>query len=733
LSKSNSIESGYYTIRPAGRHILTIGKDLIKDNYAAVIELVKNAYDADSKSVDIVFSTFIKTIKIKGKNQEVSWLKIVIKDTGHGMDFNTVVNKWMVPSTDDKLERRISPDGRLMQGRKGVGRYAVSILGNELHLETVSKKGVKTALLIDWNEFKKKKYLEDVPIFIEAFDTEETPGTTIEIIGDEERLSEWTQKEIDRLRFELKKLISPFPKELNETVFEINLRFKEFPIEPYKDYQEKVEPFPIIDLFDYRISGSISPNGKAKLLYENNVIQGVRPEDLEFQLELEDGEAFCGSMKIDIRVFDRDPESIQNLIDRGLKDPLTKKPLGRLDVKRLLNDYNGVGVYRNGFRIRPLGDPGYDWLELDKARVQNPSLKVGVDQIIGFIFIQDEETSHLEEKSARDGLKENKYYDGLKTITKTVINRLETRRFQFRIKVGRGRRRENTEQLIDFLFDFTDIKEPLIKELNNVGVKKDRKERIVEIIEKKEAESNRIANILRDRIAIYQGQATLGKIVNVILHEGRKPLSYFRNQIPVLLEWAEDLSQRFNKELFSKLIDRVGTIVIQSELLTKLFARIDPLAAKNRPKRKEFKMVHVVQTVFEVFEADLKTEGIEFHNEVEPTMRFYGWEADFYIMLTNLVENSVFWLSNYKINNKKITVVGKRSEDKIFIDYEDNGPGIDEKLLEDGVIFEPGFTTKTEGTGLGLAIAGEAMERNQCKLKAIYSDGGAHFRIEQAI
>lgn len=44
-----------YKIRPAGRHLLTIGRDLIQDSYAAIVELVKNAYDADSKSVEIHF------------------------------------------------------------------------------------------------------------------------------------------------------------------------------------------------------------------------------------------------------------------------------------------------------------------------------------------------------------------------------------------------------------------------------------------------------------------------------------------------------------------------------------------------------------------------------------------------------------------------------------------------------------------------------------------------------
>ena len=64
------------------------------------------------------------------------------------------------------------------------------------------------------------------------------------------------------------------------------------------------------------------------------------------------------------------------------------------------------------------------------------------------------------------------------------------------------------------------------------------------------------------------------------------------------------------------------------------------------------------------------------------------------------------------------------------IDYLDNGPGIDEKLIESNVIFEPDFSTKPDGTGLGLAIAGEAAERNNFKLSAIYNANGASFRLE---
>ena len=112
-------ETDSYTIRPAGRHILTIGRDLIQDPYAAVIELVKNAYDADSPDVTISFEP-----------SEDGGHRIAVSDHGHGMSRDTVINKWMVPSTSDKEDRGgRSPSGRTMQGRKGIGRYAASVLG----------------------------------------------------------------------------------------------------------------------------------------------------------------------------------------------------------------------------------------------------------------------------------------------------------------------------------------------------------------------------------------------------------------------------------------------------------------------------------------------------------------------------------------------------------------------------------------------------------------------------
>ena len=132
--------TGVHKIRPAGRHILTIGRDLIQNAHAAVLELVKNAYDADSPDVDIRFRI--------SRDRKSHYISII--DHGHGMTRDDVINKWLVPSTSDKLIRRDSPSGRVMQGRKGVGRYAASVLGRDLLLETVTSEGERTEVYVEW-------------------------------------------------------------------------------------------------------------------------------------------------------------------------------------------------------------------------------------------------------------------------------------------------------------------------------------------------------------------------------------------------------------------------------------------------------------------------------------------------------------------------------------------------------------------------------------------------------
>ena len=192
-----------YRIRPSARLISTIGRDLVKDKFAAVVELVKNSYDADSSTTEVCFTY----------DHESKSLTITITDRGHGMDLDTVVNKWLVPATSDKLDRKISAGGRALQGRKGIGRFAAAALGQSIFLNTKAAGSKEISLLLDLDAFSNDKLLEDVPIIIDQEDSNRSPGTFIEIttygISPDDLNTQWDSKQRSSLVIELSKLLAP--------------------------------------------------------------------------------------------------------------------------------------------------------------------------------------------------------------------------------------------------------------------------------------------------------------------------------------------------------------------------------------------------------------------------------------------------------------------------------------------------------------------------------------------
>ena len=719
--------SDVFKIRPAGRHILTIGRDLIQDPYAAVVELVKNAYDADATRVDIQFSKYEVSREILNGEKIIHYgIKICISDDGHGMIRSVVTDKWMVPSTDDKKIRKVSPKGRIMQGRKGIGRYASAILGNDLFLETVAD-GTKTSLLVNWNDFEKAEYLSDVDVLIETINTIENSGTKLLMTGDESFLYEWNESQFKQLQKELKKLMTPIEdtKISSDTLFKIYINIKGFG--NYDKENEEIEPYPIFDLFDYRIYGKINQNGYGKLIYEMQKVRNSIPEEINFYY----GKSTeCGNVEFDIRVFDREKEAIEDLIRRGLKDE-SGNYVGKLEARRLLNENNGIGVYRNGFRIRPLGDPDFDWLELNKKRVQNPSLKIGSDQVIGFVRIESEEYSGLIEKSARDGLKENVNYFSLIDLTQKIIGELENRRFIYRNKAGLSRKTLKIEAEFENLFSFDSLRKNIQKTLEKGKVNGDISSNIMQAINDTEKEKNKIAESLRETVAIYQGQATLGKIINVVLHEGRKPLEFFKDQVQLFNIAYKDY-ENGNTEKLPKLYNKISAFSENSDILLQLFKKIGPLAQGKRGTQKELLLVESLKSNFSVFDSQLKDVNWNIETSSGNDIKIKCWSQDLYSVFTNLIENSLFWMNEKKTQKKQISVYVDIEDNEInFIDYKDTGPGIENNLLDSGVIFEPDFSTKPEGTGLGLSIAGESARRCGFELKALSSDSGAYFRLER--
>ena len=709
--------AGSYKVRPAGRLLLTIGRDLIQDSYAAVVELVKNAYDADSPDVHVEFR--------RSPGGDV--YTITITDHGHGMTRDDVLTKWMVPATKDKLKRPKSPLGRVMQGRKGVGRYAASILGSDLMLETVTEDGGRTEAYIDWSEFERSEYLDDVEILVETTQSRVNPGTKLTITDKADPASEWSTTQFDKLRFELKRLKSPVGMNLAADEFKIRLSVRGF--EGVDDINEIVEPFPIMELFDYRIAGIVHAGGSGQLSYAQQKIANSPVHNIDFSY---DHLTKCGDVDFDIRVYDRDTESIDALIHRssGLKDPAGSY-MRRLQARQLLNEYNGIGVYRHGFRIRPLGDPDFDWLELNRRRVQNPSLRIGSNQAIGHVHIQADEDSGLIEKSARDGLKDNQAFRQLKDLTQNVISELEQRRFDYRRMSALSKPAGRVQRQFERLLSYDDLKHGISSALEESSSGHETKDRVMQVIAQDQEQRIRATEAIQQAVAIYQGQATLGKIINAILHEGRRPLNYFRNEIRNLRYWYKTYQANPNSAILHTILMIGNGIADNAEVLVDLFRRIDPLAAKRRGDKTTVKLRDEITKAVAVFGAEMKAEGISVAVCCPDTAAIQAWRQDIYIIFANLIDNSIYWLGLVNGSKKHIHVIVEMQGEVLkSIDYRDSGPGIESGLILSEVIFEPQFTTKPEGSGLGLPIAGEAAARIGLELRAVESDIGAWFRLQ---
>ena len=287
------------------------------------------------------------------------------------------------------------------------------------------------------------------------------------------------------------------------------------------------------------------------------------------------------------------------------------------------------------------------------------------------------------------------------------------------------------ERDLERIFLFDELKRDVSERLTGSGIDQRTSDKIIDIISREEEDKNKIADEIRQAVAIYQGQATLGKIINVILHEGRGPLNYFRSQIPNLRYWYKSFRKTEDPGALEESLSIVEGIDLNADLFVNLFNKLDPLAARNRSKKEPLILKKEIENVLAVFEQEIKSQKVVAEVTGPNDFLFSSWSQDIYAIFTNLVDNSLYWMSEKKTLKRKIIIeLSTDGTSLLHVDYRDTGPGIEPSFIASEVIFEPQFSTKPSGTGLGLAIAGEAAARNGLELKAFEFEQGAWFRLQ---
>ncbi|QIA20852.1 ATP-binding protein [Mesorhizobium sp. AA22] len=715
--------------RPRARIIRTIGDQLISGPEAAVIELVKNAYDADASFVSIKFIPPLKA----GNG------RIVIADDGHGMALSDIQDKWMEPATAAKSGTRLSPiKRRHMMGSKGIGRFAAAKLGTRMALNSVSDRtGSRVEVLIpelNWSMFDGDTYLSDVSIDYMTQESTLPTGTTIEI---SELSEDWTEPKLARLYLELRRLISPLQQN-DQDKFSIYLDLSgctketagfdgwtvlgtthdpddtEGNSDPKKAYE--VQPFPILTSSDYEVSGHFDVAGRFHGTMQIRRA-GQAPQPIDLVLPLQDEEQSCGIVTVQLFLFDREAAVVREAIRKaGLGD------VSAAEARQILDSVAGIAIYRAGFRIRPYGDPENDWLTLDKRRVQNPSLRIGHNQIAGYVTVQDQDASGLVERSSREGFEQNAAFRRLhRLITDLLAERVEPRRQKFREDAGIARRKRTTFEDVRKISEL----EPLQSLISDISPAK--RSSAQDIIAKQSALLVERIEALEERQRILEAQSSLGQIIGEILHEGAPSATFLANtgkRLQTRFQFLFDNS-KYTEDTRKEFPEKLALVRDNGEKLRKLFEVLRPLSGARRGPPEDFYGVDAAHEVLGIF--DSHNIEMEVHQE-GTAKRLVGYKDDLKTALVNLVGNSIYWLEQAKTQNPRVDIRFRWQGGEAIIYVDDNGPGVPEEFAEQ--IFDVGFTLKDGGTGLGLNIAKEALSRSNASLHYhMHFSAGTRFEI----
>lgn len=389
-----------------------IGKDLINDDNIAILELVKNSFDADAKRVDISFCNLKSNDDKENDTFSENTSRLFIRDDGVGMDLTDITDKWLNIAYSEK-KSRTRQFNRMMAGAKGVGRFSCDRLGQFLRL--YAKKNGKQCIVlnIDWRKFEiddKTKEIQSVDINYELIDDNSLEqkgflgfehGVILEIIKLRSNWvypegSSWDTDKLSDLKKYLEKLINP-NQAFEKNDFGIYLNAEEFLVEN----SQKAHT----DQFIGKVENTIFQ----KLDFKTTSIECKSIEDGKLMLTtLKDkGETIYWIKELsEFYPIIRDFKITLYFLNTYAKAFFTKQT-GMRSVS-----YGSVFLFLNGFRIPPYGEEGDDWLKLDQRRAQGYARFISARDTVGQIEILDNYES-FKIVSSREGLVKNDSFDKL--------------------------------------------------------------------------------------------------------------------------------------------------------------------------------------------------------------------------------------------------------------------------------------------------------------------------------
>lgn len=716
-------------IRPYARLLTMLGEQLITNEQIALAELVKNAYDADADWVKVCFVDFeYKADKnlIKALPQS----KIIIEDNGCGMTLDVIKNSWMNPATPYKKSKnakeieRSPKKKRIIQGEKGIGRFAILKLGRDIKIFTRPENAnCEYCINYDLSQYdddflteegeKKDLYIDDISIMVSdgqpyyfaprnvivnntSYDKDNHHGTRIEIAN---LKGQWSYEKVEAVSKASIKLESIFEKFTHknspqhiEIGFECNserLMLGDKAIDELTSLLQTSSVLKITEglyvqkdaTFTYKMNGVpytlplSDPQISGLKFFRNRFVEG---EDLFGKTLLR--KSSCGDFNFNFFVFDF-------VADKESPYYLSKQEKETIKEHRIY-------LYRDNIRVAPYGDPDNDWLEVDKWRgVGRAGDYLSNDQVVGFVDISKSGNPALKDKTNREGLIEEGYAtrDFIVLLHSFLLFVRQHPYKQYQERVNQ-QKEQKMKQLRVVASKFDELKGYVASNSQAMAVYND----LVKSYKIEQKYYTDGLNKTEDLAAVGLSVETASHDMSMMLNKGVDAVDNLIRDIEggVLTDAQIENELHTIRGMFSFVKDRMRDI----QLLFK----------SSKQRRRPIRVSDLLEKVENIYRRTLLRNHIDYSvNKIGSPIVASCTDAVILQLLINLFDNAVYWLTSPNIVDRRI-VITLDGENKQLI-FSDNGPGIRED--DNPFIFEAFYSGKEDGRGLGLYIARQLLQR----------------------
>lgn len=736
-------------------HLLReLGTLLVGRNSTALVELLKNAYDADATSV---------TVHGEGLS-EMGLIRV--SDNGHGMTFLDFQDKFLrIAGRSKEGDKRRSPVfGRRFTGAKGIGRLSAHKLASILAIESrpdltvngraVSDDGVQA--VINWEAIEASKASMDDAREIAAERQRPSigsaPGTTLEL---QHLHSEWNSRQLNEFLAEVRStrpdstiLARPLAEIFGNSSLLGELKPSDtgpadpgFTIELSGDLAGSESQWPTLlshvnwmieidatedEVVNYRIT----PSTRTRNVYPTAEVRNFAV-------------ATSGTRPLfEARILVRDGS---DSTDSRLPDLLN----------RFSKEASGVRLYVEGFRVLPYGSPRNDWLGLDQATVGRDSLTVQesllkredrsvVDErtyqlsngsYFGGVFLHEETSGGLQMVVNREGYLPGDSLDAMILAVKRGID------LSVRIRAALGAKAKTDDNLRKVEARRREVNRLLDDEVvpDSTSTLDDRREawlsagrsaasELRSSLREPDEETRRNIAIVNAALDQMQSQvdeslderaqlrilASLGTQVGAFVHEVNGVLAQAR-VIRALID-----------QLIESTPDRVAELRAirqgQNELIATLERQAlylsDSMGAEARRRRVRQPVADRLQTAIRLLGGAASQREVVIEDALPPGLKSPPmFPAELNVVLTNLVSNAIKAASSQepKSPNPIVRVSGRALDGELELLVENTGVEVRPEVGEKW--FAP-FETSTntvdpvlgQGLGLGLPLTRRIIE-----------------------